>query len=1029
MVQSNNKYKAERAIGNCRSLEELKKFPFTTTSQKLQRFAPTTLLIINKRSNKKGEEIKTKVKNGPVNLAKEFKYLGEWYTEKRNKELSFKNNGHTGQQQETALLKSFDAVDINIANFRGQSYDNAVSECQKRRHNNCKAKLKVCENEVVGHVNEHTHAVDISRREVLLVKQEIKAKSIASQETAQQIIAQTVPQSISRRYKQAVSAPHPIPSNLADMVIPSEWGNYPGGSCPDTVFAPIYLRLTSRIANFADDAKQGMNAANSDVEDLLKLGEWSRKWQFPFNEGKCKVMHIGYNNQQTDYSLLEDVFANTLNLEGDPSNRLILARWIKGFWALPFWKSPLQRNVAMHPLKELNLRDNTESEANENEYGAVSSVVTYIYETYMKGCHMLLITDAEQSLLFPLILRSLRAAYIPEAILDLQLTSDLSDALLEKLRRGEEKVTCRVFLFDLTASGSLLLTLGFVDKVQLFLIRHTDVVFIGPADHMETSLQSRALRNSIRVLYLEVTLAGHPEQESLTDVVKSAIKYRWEDISTDLSLPKKSFSESVTVYCRCLFCERGEAGIRLVNKWIPKRGFLWNNSLFEDQFDDMNGHQLNIVQLDWYPFLDYVRDSDEPSTTVTPRDSVDMRMLRSIAKVRNFTYVMRVPWDEQWGAREESGNWTGMIGTLQHHKADFSMSVTYLRERLSVVDYTRVYVVEPLVLVLSKPRPKPPYLALIQPFEAELWVAVFMSTVTAGMILWTFQVLWSKASGKPGLPLDFSLLYTWSTIFEEPAAKLPNNPTGLIFIAWWWLYCTLITVVYKSSLVAHLSVPGKSSTIDSFEELLKQTGWTWGFENTHLASYSWMKYNDNPIIQQIFKKLEIQDIDEQMARVLQGKHVLIIKKFRIRSIVAASYTDKYGLTPVYYAKNEYFKFGHGWGFRRNAPYKRAIDMMKQRLIEAGLVYLWMEQMIGSPREEEECNDANCLKQKQEKENAKALQLSKHQESSGNVVLGMHHLQTIFYLLFLGLSGALMAFSFENLLFFCTHKSSSGSSSS
>ena len=42
---------------------------------------------------------------------------------------------------------------------------------QKCRYSNCKAKVKVCENEVVGYVNNHTYAVDVSRREVLLVQQ------------------------------------------------------------------------------------------------------------------------------------------------------------------------------------------------------------------------------------------------------------------------------------------------------------------------------------------------------------------------------------------------------------------------------------------------------------------------------------------------------------------------------------------------------------------------------------------------------------------------------------------------------------------------------------------------------------------------------------------------------------------------------------------------------------------------------------------------------------------------------------------
>ncbi|XP_066963772.1 glutamate receptor ionotropic, kainate 4-like isoform X1 [Macrobrachium rosenbergii] len=659
-----------------------------------------------------------------------------------------------------------------------------------------------------------------------------------------------------------------------------------------------------------------------------------------------------------------------------------------------------------------------------NEYGGVSSVVTYIYETYMTGCHLLLITGGEGSHLSHLVLRGLRDSYVPEAILNLQLTSfDQSDALLPQLREGEEKVTCRVFLFDLTGSGSPSLALEFMDKVQLFLIRHTHVLFIGSPDHLQASLQDKTLWNSVRVLYLSVMSTEEPPQRSVAAAVKSVIKYRRQDRAVGLLVPQTGFSESVVVYSRCLFCDGGEAGIRLMNKWTPTTGFIWNNSLLEDEFADMNGHQLKIVQLDWYPFLDYDRDSNETSTTVTPKDSVDIRMLNAIAKVRNFTYVMRVPWDEQWGVVTPSGNWTGMIGTLQYHKADFSMSVTYLRERLPVIDYTRVYVIEPLVLVSSKPRQIPSYLALVQPFQGKLWVGVLISTASAGIVLWALQLMWSRVSGKPGLPLDISFLSTWSTIFEKPTATLPQNASGLTFLVWWWVYCTLITVVYKSSLVAHLSVPGKSPTIDSFEELLEKKGFTWGFENTHLACYAWLKYNEVPAIQKVFKKLEIQEIPGQMNRVLKGKHVLIVKKFRIKSIVAASYTNRFGYTPVYYSKAEYFRSGHGWGFRRNAPFKRAIDLMKQRLIEAGLVYHWINQMIGSPRKKE-CKDANCFKEKEEKNAENAAQLGELQGSSENVVLGLYHLQTVFYIFALGLTAALFAFMCENWVFFCTQKTRS-----
>ena len=34
------------------------------------------------------------------------------------------------------------------------------------------------------------------------------------------------------------------------------------------------------------------------------MGEWSKKWQMPFNLDKCKIMHIGHKNKNEKYELL-----------------------------------------------------------------------------------------------------------------------------------------------------------------------------------------------------------------------------------------------------------------------------------------------------------------------------------------------------------------------------------------------------------------------------------------------------------------------------------------------------------------------------------------------------------------------------------------------------------------------------------------------------------------------------------------------------------------------------------------------------
>jgi len=97
----------------------------------------------------------------------------------------------------------------------------------------------------------------------------------------------------------------------------SGWAPVTSGVPQGSVLGPllfiIYINdidegIVSRISKFADDTKLGSDVSTPEkVEqlqiDLQKLGEWSEKWQMPFNAAKCKVMHIGYRNPQSQYFL------------------------------------------------------------------------------------------------------------------------------------------------------------------------------------------------------------------------------------------------------------------------------------------------------------------------------------------------------------------------------------------------------------------------------------------------------------------------------------------------------------------------------------------------------------------------------------------------------------------------------------------------------------------------------------------------------------------------------------------------------
>ena len=69
------------------------------------------------------------------------------------------------------------------------------------------------------------------------------------------------------------------------------------GSQPSRWVTPVGSRLVCPRSDSDVAVKQLQ-------EDLRKVGEWSKKWQMPFNLDKCKIMRIGHKNKNEKYELL-----------------------------------------------------------------------------------------------------------------------------------------------------------------------------------------------------------------------------------------------------------------------------------------------------------------------------------------------------------------------------------------------------------------------------------------------------------------------------------------------------------------------------------------------------------------------------------------------------------------------------------------------------------------------------------------------------------------------------------------------------
>ncbi|KAG7162300.1 Glutamate receptor-like 22, partial [Homarus americanus] len=314
-------------------------------------------------------------------------------------------------------------------------------------------------------------------------------------------------------------------------------------------------------------------------------------------------------------------------------------------------------------------------------------------------------------------------------------------------------------------------------------------------------------------------------------------------------------------------------------------------------------------------------------------------------------YELREPLDREWGSAVGDGNWTGIVGTLQHQQADFSLDLTLTESRSRVMDYSRVYYQDPMIIVSPKPTPLPRHLALTRPFEGELWLVVTVCTFVLGIILWLLQKMWSWVSGDRGASLVSTLFDSWGMLLMKPITEIPTNTNGRVLVGWWLLTCVIITTAYRSSFIAHLSVQSKYPPINNFQDLLNRDGWSWGSKALEGTTYVYFNQSSDPDIQKIFKKIEIYPMEDGLKRVLAGGFSLIVVKMYAKVHAGEIFFDQYGNSPYQLARTEYPIFGGNvWGFRQGAPFTSQISKMKLRLIEAGLLNLWLDDIIKTKNE-------------------------------------------------------------------------------
>ncbi|XP_048258591.1 glutamate receptor-like [Haliotis rufescens] len=194
--------------------------------------------------------------------------------------------------------------------------------------------------------------------------------------------------------------------------------------------------------------------------------------------------------------------------------------------------------------------------------------------------------------------------------------------------------------------------------------------------------------------------------------------------------------------------------------------------------------------------------------------------------INSYKYIE--PPDGLWGEVEENGSWTGIVGMLQREEADLC-SVPYAMniERAKVMEFTYPILTEYSTVIYKKMDDKnKTWKVLISCFKWEVYIV-------GGIVLLIIGLMYGcliKSTPNPCKEVEImrkSVYYNGITMAISPplceaTVDVPVFDSGRMLFSCWWLFCLIMTAIYRCNLMTFLTVSRTVVPFSSLEELANQ---------------------------------------------------------------------------------------------------------------------------------------------------------------------------------------------------------------
>ncbi|XP_020499104.1 glutamate receptor ionotropic, delta-2 isoform X2 [Labrus bergylta] len=383
--------------------------------------------------------------------------------------------------------------------------------------------------------------------------------------------------------------------------------------------------------------------------------------------------------------------------------------------------------------------------------------------------------------------------------------------------------------------------------------------------------------------------------------------------------------------------DRGRGVSRLAT-WDPVHGL--NGTLTDRKLENnMRGVVLRVVTVLEEPF---VMVSENVLGKPKKYQGYSIDVLDALSNYLGFKYEIYVAPDHKYGSLQPDGQWNGLMGELVFKRADVGLSaLTITPERESVVDFTTRYMDYSVGVLLRKAERTMDMFACLAPFDLSLWACIAGTVLLIGILVYLLN--WLNPPRLPMGSVSSTTLYNsmWFVYgsFVQQGGEVPYTTLATrMMMGFWWMFALIVISSYTANLAAFLTITRIENSIQSLQDLSKQTELPYGTVldsavYDQVRSKAMNPFERDPMYSQMWRMINrtgagennVEESKEGIRKVKYGRFGFVWDA-AVLEYVANNDED----CSFYTASNSAPDRGYGIAMQHGSPYR---DIFSQRILE------------------------------------------------------------------------------------------------